>query len=429
MAWPAQKSTWRKRLNARWLRWTVSRWLFQRLPLAKHWSFPLECVAALAAASDIIDDTVRFELAPFEEDDRKLLRLAAINDKVPGPSGLGRSLLFRRQVAIIPHCAALGHVGAVVTSHGGMLLTRHQGEIPNWNRAKPRRLKKVPFGDGLVTWLDGTKHYFHFFEALLPLIDYLENEHTPDRPLTVLIPSDGPPYQDEVCAAVARGYPGVKFVGLRPHERAEIANYLWLSHVSSNAEWLPIEAQKASRLASLVRAHHALDEPRRGGLMFFSRGGAKQRKLLNEAELQSIAAAQGFTQFEADPGDHREQVRRFGEADVIIAVHGAGLTNLLFARPGATVVEIFPENCVKSTYLWLARRLELNYLPLIGRRGNYHQAFTLPRDHFIAALEAALQFRKRDQAPFVTKRAVRSSSADVTMARRSRLIGRASSQR
>ena len=77
MAWPAQKSTWRKRLNARWLRWTVSRWLFQRLPLAKHWSFPLECVAALAAASDIIDDTVRFELAPFDEDDRKLLRLAA----------------------------------------------------------------------------------------------------------------------------------------------------------------------------------------------------------------------------------------------------------------------------------------------------------------------------------------------------------------
>jgi capsular polysaccharide biosynthesis protein len=87
-------------------------------------------------------------------------------------------------------------------------------------------------------------------------------------------------------------------------------------------------------------------------------------------------------------------VRRFAEADVIVAVHGAGLTNLLFARPGATVIEIFPENCIKSTYLWLARQMGLNYRALVGGPGDYRQAFQLPADQFAAEIDEALRARR-----------------------------------
>ena len=37
----------------------------------------------------------------------------------------------------------------------------------------------------------------------------------------------------------------------------------------------------------------------------------------------------------------RDQIDHFAAADAIVGLHGAGLTNLVFAKPGARVLEIF----------------------------------------------------------------------------------------
>jgi hypothetical protein len=50
---------------------------------------------------------------------------------------------------------------------------------------------------------------------------------------------------------------------------------------------------------------------------------------------------------------------------------------VLFARPGARVVEIFPENFAKSPYWWLSRRLDLDYTPVFGGPGDYHLRFEI----------------------------------------------------
>jgi len=39
---------------------------------------------------------------------------------------------------------------------------------------------------------------------------------------------------------------------------------------------------------------------------------------------------------------------RFRAAQVVVAVHGAGLPHLVFDAPGTRVIEIFPRNFVKS---------------------------------------------------------------------------------
>jgi capsular polysaccharide biosynthesis protein len=75
---------------------------------------------------------------------------------------------------------------------------------------------------------------------------------------------------------------------------------------------------------------------------------------------------------------------------VIIAVHGAGLANLLFARPGATVVELFPEDFVKSTYLWLCNRLGLRHIAVTGSRGSYDQDFRVDPSLFAASIQEAM---------------------------------------
>ena len=131
---------------------------------------------------------MQFENASFDAAYHgDVLRRAKRNDKMVGMADPPRSALFRRQVAIMPNCAVLGHVGAVIAADGS-LLALHEREIPNWNRARPRRLTTRMFQHGLVTWLEGTHHYFHFFASLLPLLGYLEREHRPDKPLTYSCP-------------------------------------------------------------------------------------------------------------------------------------------------------------------------------------------------------------------------------------------------
>lgn len=387
-------------MNGRWLRWALWRGMFRVLPLAGRYSFPMAGVAAIGATSKVIADTAIMETGDFTPAQMEEIVIPALaNDKMRVRHAPG-SCQIARQVAIIPDCAVLGHVGAAARISDGALLCPRAGPLPNWNYARPKRLKIRRFDDGLVTFLQDTRHYYHFFERLIPLLGYLDTEHEPGSPLTVLVRDGGPAFQRSVCAAVEAAYPGVRFIGLGEDERAEIRRYLWLHEMSDNVEWLPVTAQRAARLGVIMRAHYGQPAPGGGERLFFSRGGVKARRLLNEAELEAIAARHGFTRFEAVSGNHAEQVRRFANADAIIAVHGAGLTNLIFARPGTAVMELFPRNCIKSTYLWLSNRLGLRHYPLLGSDGDYHQAFQVDPRHFEAKLG---EICARDSSPVASQ--------------------------
>jgi hypothetical protein len=363
--------------------------------LARRYSFPIAGAVAIEAATRIIDNTVSIEADNFTpEQFEQVVRHAVVNDKVRPRYQVGVNRITR-QVAVIPDCVVLGHVGAVARASDGALLFPRAGELPNWNYARPKRLRVREFGDGLVTALKDTQHYYHFFERLLGLLSYLDRDHEPGTPLTVIVRANGPAFQKGVCKTVETAYPHVRFVELARDERAEIRSYLWLNELSDNTEWLPVDRERAARLAGLLRGHYRQPEPKGGELLFFSRGQAKARRLINEVELQTIAARLGFRRFEAVSGNHPEQVRRFGEADVIVAVHGAGLTNLLFARPGASVIELFPADCVKSTYLYLANRLNLHHCALLGSPGDYHQAFSVEAGAFEAKLADVLAERAK----------------------------------
>jgi hypothetical protein len=390
VAWPSQKTALRKRLNGRWLRWKLWRGLFRLLPLARRYSFPMAGVTATESASRVIADETAMVSGGFTPRQMEEVVIPALaNDKVRARHAPG-TCEVARQIAIIPDCAVLGHVGAVARISDGALLFRRGNVTPNWNYARPKRLKIRRFHDGLVTSMQDTHHYYHFFERLIPLLGYLDREHEPGSALTVLVRSGGPAFQRSVCAAVEAAYPGVTFVDLGQDERAEIDRYLWLHEMSDNTEWLPVTADRAARIGALMRAHYGQPAPKGGELMFFSRGSAKARRLTNEAELEAIAARLGFTRFEAVSGNHPEQVRRFANADVIVAVHGAGLTNLIFARPGTAIMELLPQNCIKSTYLWLSNCLSLRHYPVLGSDGDYHQAFHIDSGIFEAKLGEVL---------------------------------------
>jgi capsular polysaccharide biosynthesis protein len=101
--------------------------------------------------------------------------------------------------------------------------------------------------------------------------------------------------------------------------------------------------------------------------IFVSRRENPVRVLLNESELERALRPFGFETVVPGKMTVREQVRAFSGADVIVAVHGAGLTNLLYAPAGARVVEIASGTIAKmDDFRQIARATGQRLVPVIS---------------------------------------------------------------
>lgn len=74
--------------------------------------------------------------------------------------------------------------------------------------------------------------------------------------------------------------------------------------------------------------------------IFISRSKAARRRLVNEDDLWPVLAAGGFERVHMEDLSFAGQVALMRETAVLVAPHGAGLTNLLFCPPGTDVVEL-----------------------------------------------------------------------------------------
>ena len=106
------------------------------------------------------------------------------------------------------------------------------------------------------------------------------------------------------------------------------------------------------RLRSAVAER--VDSDRFASRVYVSRADADRRRVTNEADVMEVLAEYGFEAYQLGEMSFVENVALFAGADVVVAPHGAGLTNLLYAED-ASVVELFRQNNT-PTYFVLARQ-------------------------------------------------------------------------
>ena len=82
---------------------------------------------------------------------------------------------------------------------------------------------------------------------------------------------------------------------------------------------------------------------RRAKKLYIPRRNVKLRRVTNERDLEASLEKIGFTPFDCAAHPVREQAAAFKAADVIVAPHGAGLSNIVYCKPGTRIIEIIPE--------------------------------------------------------------------------------------
>ena len=94
--------------------------------------------------------------------------------------------------------------------------------------------------------------------------------------------------------------------------------------------------------------------------IFISRKKASHRKVINEDEIFNILEPLGFKRYFLEDLALLEQISLFKNATDIVAPHGAGLVNLIFANAGTRVIELFQEH-EDDTYWYLSQVVGLKH--------------------------------------------------------------------
>ena len=93
--------------------------------------------------------------------------------------------------------------------------------------------------------------------------------------------------------------------------------------------------------------------------IFIHRKGA--RSICNEAAVNRVLSDKGFQLVTLEELSLGEQIRLFFHAKVVVAVHGAGLANVVFCKPGTRVVELMPSAWAMPCYWSISRHVGLDY--------------------------------------------------------------------
>jgi len=101
-------------------------------------------------------------------------------------------------------------------------------------------------------------------------------------------------------------------------------------------------------------------ESKKVNLIFISRIKASSRRLINEDEIFESLSPYGFERYILEDLSIEAQIELFYDAEYVVGIHGAGLTNILFSHQ-IKVLELFPSEFCELHYYYLAKSLGHTY--------------------------------------------------------------------
>ncbi|WP_339375488.1 glycosyltransferase family 61 protein [Chroogloeocystis siderophila] len=206
----------------------------------------------------------------------------------------------------------------------------------------------------LVNWR--SQNYYHWVTDCLIRLKGLEHyrEQTGNKPLLII---QANPLKWQVESLRLLGYEPENCIQWKV-PRVEVKHLVVASaqrerRTPSPAACVWLREQMLSHLPAID------SEQNFASRIYISRANAVGRKVANEDEVLAALTPYGFKAYILENLSFADQVRLFSQAEIVVATHGAGLTNMIFGK-NLTVIELF-DSFLTPDYFLLAKALGFNY--------------------------------------------------------------------
>ncbi len=273
--------------------------------------------------------------------------------------------------------AAGGVVLADVSPHLGMPPDRHRALTSFLWAPAPRRFPGVAALIGTV----GRHNHFHWLVESLPRIDGLLGLDGIDRIDSLIVTRRRLPWIVEGLGRLGVSTDRIVSLGSLGHVEAD----LLLAPSTGCAIGEP-----SREAVEFLRRSFGVEGPSKGRRLLIHRRGS--RTLSNGAEIEAALSRLEFETIDPARLGILEQARIFGEASVVVGVHGAGLANIAFMPPGGTVLEIVPSRFMSACYAVLAAAAGHLHAALpadpAGNRAGRHAPLRMDTQRLIEGMES-----------------------------------------
>jgi capsular polysaccharide biosynthesis protein len=149
------------------------------------------------------------------------------------------------------------------------------------------------------------------------------------------------------------------------------------------------------RLASFLSALVPQPPPNLCRRLYIDRRGAANRRLGNEGDVIASLARFGVVPVVLEALSLADQAALFADAELVVAPHGAGLTNIVFAPRDCRIVELLPNAYANWCFRRLAASCGLRYdcvvgMAEVGDASIHARRWHVAPTHVQSAVEAAL---------------------------------------
>ncbi|MEN9343462.1 MAG: hypothetical protein RLZZ453_249 [Chlamydiota bacterium] len=206
----------------------------------------------------------------------------------------------------------------------------------------------------VVVAQEGSSNYYHWMVEVLPKLAMLEESNIS---YDLLYVSTLLPFMSQTLSLF--GINQEKIVEAWPNTYIE-AEELIIPSAPALSCYTPKWIVEYLRNKLIPQADRIFSKQLFSKKVFVSRKKASYRRILNEDEVFGMLEPLGFVRYHLEDLTVLEQVHLFHHAEVIVAPHGAGLVNLVFAQPNASVIELFQEH-EDDSFWYLSQIVGLNH--------------------------------------------------------------------
>lgn len=272
-------------------------------------------------------------------------------------------------VAVVPNGRVWGDSGTVITPDDKVLADvseEHGRKVPDTHSIFfQSKLPAVYQVDGTVAVLSaaGSGGYFHWMFDVLPRVELIRRSGISlDSIDKFVVNSYQLPFQKETLTTL--GIPETKIIESHRYPHVKAARLVVPSlpgNTGNMPYWVCDFLRKEFLTSEVVKK---FDRPER---IYVSRKDTSHRRIINEASLTDFLSKLGFVHVELASMSMAEKAALFSSAKVVVAPHGAGLSNTVFCKEGTKVIELFSPKWVAACFWALSNQMGLEHYYLLGR--------------------------------------------------------------